>query len=178
MTTPSTVAVIALSFVVGAFVGAITLALIRRRRRNPEALARAAYLRKHAVRFALAQHWAKGGVLSDRSEPWRPICTGVAVAALLLDDDSEVEALLNATIGETTADAELTNIWRQARAELLAARDRLELEFLAGVRPDGSPTWNQSVLRARAVEVLESAQKGADALLAARRVPSVPPSAG
>lgn len=173
MLTPSTLAALALAFICG-----VATSLAVRRKREPldlRAEAQARYLRSHAVRLACAQHWARGGALSKRDEPWRPVCTGLAVAALMVDDDSDVLALLSKLVGDAGTDPELANIWRQARAELVAARDRLETEFLAGVRGDGAPAWNQTELRARAAELLESAQQGALSLLAARRVPSMPP---
>lgn len=172
MADASTLVGVVLAFALGTVAG---LALAARRKPKAKPDHQAAYLRRHAVRLAVAQHWARGGALSERSEPWRPICTGIAVAALMVDDDADVLALLEKAIGESGTDPELANVWRQARAELIAAREHLQTEFLCGTSSSGAPAWNQPELRARASELLDSAQTGAMALLAARRVPSVPP---
>lgn len=156
------------SFVLGACCALALLAALRRRRRaRPDV----AYLRTHAVRLACAQHWARGSLLSSASEPWRPIVGSLALAALAVEDEATLVQLVGQLVGQGGTDPEVANVWRQARAELLAQRDRLEFEFLAGVRVDGAPGWNWARLQEEAAKQLAAAHGLAEQLVEKRRQP-------
>jgi len=141
------------------------------------------FLQQQAVRLSLAQHWARGGALSQPHEPWRPVLTGLAVAALLVHDADELQELLEQARADARDLLELRAIWSQARAELLEARRREhmplgslgeverdhEIRTMTGKRLDGSPDWDESLLWNRAAEIVASAQIGAENLLHARR---------
>jgi hypothetical protein len=141
------------------------------------------YMVAHTVRLACAQHWAAGGAMSGAEEAWRPICLAVAIAALLVRDENDLQALLERFVADAAGDPELQNIWQQAAGELRssrAMRGALGIAFVTGYREDGSPDWNYPYLRTQAEAALVSAQIGARKLLDARRVPSAatePPGA-
>ena len=153
---------------------------------------RESYLRVQATRLFLAQHWARGGVMSHAGEAWRPALTALGMAALVVRDPDELAPLLAELVEAAGDDPELLNIWQQARGELAGAKRREwvpferienpleregEIRVSLGKRPDGSPDWNYPELGIRAREMLASACLGARKLLAIRRAPSAPPPA-
>ena len=179
MLDPSTRVLIAalFSLVAGVLLGGLLTIRGLRRRSLParlEAIASPserrvlAYLGESAVRLASAQHWARGALLSQPSEPWQPALIAAAIAALAAPGDDELLLLLNKTIGEVGADPQVANVWRQARAELLAARENLVWPYLSGHRDDGSPDWNFEQLARCAVKMLDSAHAEAERLVATR----------
>jgi hypothetical protein len=178
MPVPSTIVVLVLvAFVIGTVFGYASCRLHRGLDLTPVVRPDpiAAYLTTHAVRLALAQHWARGGILSNESEPWRPVCTAAAVAALLVDDDKELSDLLGAMLSDVAShDPQVVNVWRQARAELVASLSDLPLQLVSGRRQDGSPDWNRTELRVRARTLLDSAHLVAIGLAAARSTPPPP----
>jgi hypothetical protein len=125
------------------------------------AVADAAY----ATRLLLAQHWARGGLLSHEHEAWRPIVTAVALAALAVEDLDALDELLRACVASAgTSDPALANVWRQALGELQSARADHELSGLAIDKPED---WPFPALRVRSRELLQSAQLGAERLVSA-----------
>jgi hypothetical protein len=135
---------------------------------NPDELRVLGYLDRNAVRLASAQHWARGALLSLEGEAWGPALVAAAIAALACPGDDELLLLLNTTIGEAGADPQVANIWRQARGEVLAARERMQWPYLSGYRGDGSPDWNYQALATAAVKMLENAHAEAERRVATR----------
>lgn len=166
MTDASTILELLSALGVGLTAGVLA---VRSRLRKPADTRQAAYLRDHAVRLALAQHWARGGLLSEQSEPWSVACTSLAVAALAVETIEDLAPIIDHAVGMAGADPEVVNVFRQARAELGAARVVLSDELATGYRPDGSPGWNFRELRVRSETLLEHARISAEQLTAARR---------
>lgn len=135
---------------------------------RPDELRVLGYLDRNAVRLASAQHWARGALLSHADEGWGPALVAATIAALACPGDDELLLLLNKTVGDAGAEPQVANIWRQARAEFLAARDRMQWSYLSGYRDDGSPDWNYQALGAAAVKMLENAHAEAERLVAIR----------
>jgi hypothetical protein len=158
------------------------------------------YMSQQGTRLLLAQHWARGSMLSAEWEPWRPALTGLSFAALAVRDLEEVEQLLRATMesvtefghaGDGSPAGELHNLWGQAMGELLGAKKRAarklgslteveresEIRTMTGIRSDGSPDWNHAAIWDKAAQMLVGAQKSAANLLAKRAVRSEPPEA-
>jgi hypothetical protein len=117
--------------------------------------------RAELTRLRLAEHWARGGLLSSAQEPWRPCCTGIAIAALGASDLEQVDAILTARAAGAT-DPQVQNVWKQARAELQATRDA----------PDAivanSSEWPRDALKMRIAALLEDVERGALQIVDAR----------
>lgn len=116
--------------------------------------------RAELVRLRLAQHWARGGLLSQPGEPWRPACIALALVALAHDELELVDGAIAAELG--AEEAQLANIFSQARGELEAARAAETAEV------PNSSAWPTEALRVRARELLEHARQSAGALIAER----------
>ena len=168
-----TTSMFALGCVVGLAIAALGMWAMRRWDRPSPLIA---YLEAHAVRFAVAQHWARGALLSDASEPWRPIVSAAAIAAVALEDGDSLLAHINAIVGSVsvTTDPQVANVWRQVQAELIGCRMALTGEFLAGVRADGSPSWSHQAIGLRTAELLEMSTERGSMLVRARSVPPPP----
>jgi hypothetical protein len=115
----------------------------------------------YSRRLLLAQHWARGSLLSHAHETWRPICQAIAIAALACEDLDALGRLLSDAVGQAGADPQLANVWRQAL-----------LELHEGSRGEGSAivdsaNWPFPALRVRSRELLASAQLGAEQLVSA-----------
>jgi hypothetical protein len=179
MLDPSTRVLLAalVALVVGVlFGGWLTLRGLRRRKLSakleaictPRERRVLAYWGESAVRLSSAQHWARGALLSHAGEPWHPALLAAAIAALASPGDAELLLLLNKVVGEAGADPQVANVWRQARAELLAAQNELTWPYLSGHREDGSPDWNFHALAIASVKLVENAHAAAEQLVASR----------
>lgn len=130
-------------------------------------------LRTELLKLRLAQHWARGGLLSETSEVWRPICTALAVAAAGAGDLAELGAHVRAIVAAADPhEPHSANAWRQALAELQAAEASETSEIV------NSDDWPASALRLRIAELLESARAGAAEIGTRQRTPSLPPDHG
>jgi hypothetical protein len=117
--------------------------------------------RAELTRLRLAPHWARGGLLSSAQEPWRPCCTSLAVAALGASDLAQLESLITVRLAGSE-DAQIQNIWTQARAELHAARDASDATV------PNSDDWPHDALKARIASLLDDAERGALQIVQAR----------
>lgn len=117
--------------------------------------------RAELTRLRLAQHWGRGGLLSSAQEPWRPCCTSLAVAALGASDLEQLETMITVRLA-ASADAQVQNIWTQARAELHAARDASDAAV------PNSADWPHDALKARSASLLDDAERVALAIVQAR----------
>lgn len=119
--------------------------------------------RAELLRLRLAQHWARGGLLSDESEAWRPACMAIAIAALGCRDMSELGVILRTQIGAMSAhDPQVSNIFRQALAEYIATDTGKTLD------PPNSGDWPHESLIHRVRELLEGATEKAARITDAR----------
>lgn len=97
------------------------------------------------VRLQLAQHWARGGLLSQESEGWRPVCVGLAIACLAVDSLEDLDRVLDEVSAEA-ADPRVAPIFREAMAELKAAKNTGKV--------DNSDNWPRAPLYVSAREWL------------------------
>jgi hypothetical protein len=167
---------IAVALVIGVMIGLLVgWAVLRRTRlETPDSSQDRTqrFMQQHAVRLALAQHWARGGLLSEPTEPWRPIVSAAALAALAASDDRELDRLLSAQCGQIAAsETEAANVWRQVLAELAASRASLDPELATGKNAAGESTWPDARLRDQAAELLRQAHVAGAAAIEKRRAP-------
>lgn len=123
--------------------------------------------RDELLRLRLAQHWARGGLLSQDSEPWRPACLAIAVGALGSSSMSALGVVLRAQVGRSGSDPQVANCFRQALAEYVAADTGSELTIA------NSDDWSSESLLACVRVLLEQAGDQAERIVAARSI--VPP---
>lgn len=121
-------------------------------------------------RHMLAQHWARGGLLSEASEGWRPLLTALSLVAVTARDIDTLDRVLRELVGELgSGDPQLANIARQALGELEQARKG------EGLALNEAQEWPWPALATRSAELLAQARTGAEHLV---RLRSYPPPSG
>lgn len=173
LTLPSTTLAFIEGFIVASVLAAIglgTYSIVVHRRQSPPML-ETVYLEENATRFACAQHWARGALLSQPTEAWKPLCTAFAVSALACDNDPALATVLEEA-QRVTSDRELLNIARQAAAEFEASRVRLDACFLTGKTLNGTPAWPLEDLRQRSLSLLQLAIAEGERLVSNRHSPA------
>lgn len=119
--------------------------------------------RTELLRLRLAQHWARGGLLSDESEAWRPACMAIAIAALGCRDLGELGVILRTQVGNVSSfDPQVANIFRQALAEYVASDPAKTLDA------PNSAGWPHESLIHRVRELLEQVSEEAARMTLAR----------
>jgi hypothetical protein len=119
------------------------------------------------LRLAIAQHWCRGALSYLPGDPWKPIVTACALAALAARDLEELRRLLGDVVGRVPASSSTANVWRSCLAELA------DVEQGVGAAIEGAYEWPWPLVLAKTSQLFDAAQADAEQL----RTPSMVPPA-